>query len=159
MKKILESKFVLVVIVVLLTLTVDILADTIITSESVSYSNNKTNETTVNGAIKNINDEFANYNKQITSEKYLDSEGNSLGYTYRDVLDELAQVTASTICIDEDDDELEIRYINELVSESGVKEGTVIPIDDNIEVKPLSLELYGDTKQDGTPTPDSPVDI
>lgn len=55
---------------------------------------------------------FANYNKTITSELYLDKDGNSLGYTYRDVLDELAQVTASTICINENDDELEVRYIN-----------------------------------------------
>ena len=63
--------------------------------------------------FKNINDTFANYNKQINAELYLDSEGNSLGYTFRDVLDELAQVTASTICINENDNELEIRYINE----------------------------------------------
>jgi uncharacterized coiled-coil protein SlyX len=60
----------------------------------------------------NSNDTFANYDKQIATELYLDSEGNSLGYTFRDVLDELAQVTASTICIN-DDDELEIRYIND----------------------------------------------
>ena len=63
--------------------------------------------------FKNINDTFANYDKQIPLELYLDTEGNSLGYTFRDVLDELAQVTASTICINEDDDELEIRYIND----------------------------------------------
>lgn len=62
--------------------------------------------------FKNANSTFANYNRQIQSELYLDAEKNSLGYTFRDVLDELAQVTASTICINEDDDELEIRYIN-----------------------------------------------
>ena len=54
---------------------------------------------------------FANWNKIIPNEKYLDASGNSLGYTFRDVLDELAQVTASTICINKDD-EIEIRYIN-----------------------------------------------
>lgn len=59
----------------------------------------------------NSTDTFANYNKQIQNELYLDESGGSLGYTFRDVLDELAQVTASTICIN-DDDELEIRYIN-----------------------------------------------
>ena len=53
---------------------------------------------------------FANWNKEIPNEKYLDASGNDIGYTFRDVLDELAQVTASTICIN-DDDELEIRYI------------------------------------------------
>lgn len=61
--------------------------------------------------FKNASDEFVNYDKVIQNELFLDSEGNSLGYTFRDVFDELAQVTASTICINEDDDELEIRYI------------------------------------------------
>ena len=63
--------------------------------------------------FKNVNDTFANYDKEIQNELYLDSEGGDLGYTFRDVLDELAQVTASTICINEVDDELEIRYIND----------------------------------------------
>ena len=56
--------------------------------------------------FKNKDDIFANYNRIIQSELY-----DGLGYTFRDVLDELAQVTASTICIN-DNDELEIRYIN-----------------------------------------------
>lgn len=57
--------------------------------------------------FKNINEEFSNYNKTISRELY-----KGLGYTVRDVLDELAQVTASTICISLDD-KLEIRYITE----------------------------------------------
>ena len=57
--------------------------------------------------FKNENETFPNYNREIASDLYKD-----LGYTFRDVLDELAQVTASTICINEDDDELELRYIN-----------------------------------------------
>ena len=60
----------------------------------------------------NASDTFANYDRQIQSELYLDTDGNSLDYTFRDVLDELAQVTASTICIN-DNDQLEIRYIND----------------------------------------------
>lgn len=59
----------------------------------------------------NANDEFANYDKMISNELYLDENNNSLGYTFRDVLDELSQVTASNICINASD-ELEIRYIN-----------------------------------------------
>lgn len=55
-------------------------------------------------------DTFVNYDRPIPVETYLDENGNSLGYTFRDVLDDLAEVTASTICIN-DDDELEIRYI------------------------------------------------
>lgn len=58
------------------------------------------------------NDDFTNHNKLIQNELYLDEEGGSLNYTFRDVLDELAEVTASTICIN-DDDELEIRYIKD----------------------------------------------
>jgi acetolactate synthase regulatory subunit len=59
----------------------------------------------------NASDTFTNYNKEIQAELYLDSDGNSLEYTYRDVLDELAEVTASTICIN-DQGNLEVRYIN-----------------------------------------------
>lgn len=62
--------------------------------------------------FKNREEEFVNYNLTIPDEKYLDSNGKSLDYTYRDVLDELAQATASTICINENN-QLEIRYINE----------------------------------------------
>lgn len=62
--------------------------------------------------FKDVNTNFANYNKLIDKELYLDENGNDLGYTFRDVLSELAQVTASTICINENTDELEIRYIN-----------------------------------------------
>lgn len=65
----------------------------------------------LNITFANPNTTFANYDKEIDKELYLDSDGNSLDYTFRDVLDELAQVTGSTICINEDD-ELEIRYLN-----------------------------------------------
>lgn len=73
----------------------------------------------------NASDTFANYNREIAAELYLDSEGNSLGYTFRDVLDELAQVTASNICINEETDELEIRYItntNDTIDEEFFKD-------------------------------------
>lgn len=70
------------------------------------------------------NKTFANYDKTILSELYLDSNSRSLGYTFRDVLDELAQVTASTICIN-NNDELEIRYItetNDIIDEEFLKD-------------------------------------
>ena len=60
----------------------------------------------------NASNTFANYDKMIQKELYLSEDGTSLGYTFRDVLDELSQVTASCICINEND-ELEIRYIND----------------------------------------------
>jgi hypothetical protein len=61
--------------------------------------------------FKNANDTFANYNKEIQNELFLDSEGGDLNYTFRDVLDQLAEATASTICLDAND-QLEIRYVN-----------------------------------------------
>lgn len=51
--------------------------------------------------------EFANQDKTIAKELYL-----GFGYTFRDVLDEISQVAGGTICIN-DDDKLEIRYIND----------------------------------------------
>ena len=75
----------------------------------------------------NANQSFVNYKKEITSELYLDSKGNNIGYTFRDVLDELAQVTASTICINAND-QLEIRYIketNDTINEQYLKDVNV----------------------------------
>lgn len=62
--------------------------------------------------FKNVGETFANYDKEIPNELYLSNTGNSLGFTFRDVLDDLAQVTASTIWINEDG-ELELKYIND----------------------------------------------
>ena len=60
----------------------------------------------------NATDTFCNYNRQIQKELFLDENGNSLDYTYRDVLDQLSEVVGGYLCINEDD-ELEIRYVNE----------------------------------------------
>ena len=51
--------------------------------------------------------EFANQDKTIAKELYL-----GFGYTFRDVLDEISQVSGGTICINSND-KLEIRYIND----------------------------------------------
>ena len=56
--------------------------------------------------FKNQDATFANYDKMINEELYVGQD-----YTYRDILDELAQVTASTICLDKND-KVEIRYIS-----------------------------------------------
>ena len=60
----------------------------------------------------NASDTFPNYDKEIHNELYLDTEGNNLGYTFRDVLDQISEVVAGTICIN-DNDQLEIRYLND----------------------------------------------
>lgn len=46
----------------------------------------------LNLTFKNRYSEYANKNKIIPTELYLDANGNDIGYTYRDVFDELAQV-------------------------------------------------------------------
>lgn len=72
--------------------------------------------------FKNSNDEFANYDKILEEDLYFE-----LGYTYRDIFDELSQVTASTICLDEDD-KVEIRYItetNDIIDEEFLKDVNV----------------------------------
>lgn len=70
------------------------------------------------------NDEFANYNREIPNELYLDEDGNSLDYTFRDVLDEIAQATGSNIIINEND-ELEVKYVtdtNDVIDEEYLKD-------------------------------------
>ena len=91
---------------------------------------------------------FANQSRTIGQEFYLDSDGNSLGYTYRDVLDELAQVTGSTICIN-DKDELEVRYVNDTGTYE-TSEGTAFQIENVDETKNIELELKGNTYQKTT---------
>lgn len=49
---------------------------------------------------------YANMSKQLTYDVF-----KGIGYTYRDVLDDIAEVTGGTICISSDD-KVEIRYIN-----------------------------------------------
>ena len=73
------------------------------------------------------NTTFYNQNKEILNELYLTTDGDSLGYTYRDVLDEIAQATGSIICIN-DNDNIEVRYLNttnETINEDLLKDVNV----------------------------------
>ena len=101
-------------------------------------------------------DQFINYDKEIPNELYLDENGNSLDYTFRDVLDELAQVTASVICIDENDN-LVVKYPQKNGDYETI-EGTALYIE-NADDNKIDLELKGNTTQNGTPTPSSPVPV
>ena len=68
------------------------------------------------------NTNFKNYDREIASDLY-----NGLDYTYRDILDEIAQATGSIICIN-NDDELEIRYLtntNDIIDEEYLKDVNV----------------------------------
>ena len=107
--------------------------------------------------FKNAGEQFANYDKVINNELYLDNEGNSLGYTFRDVLDELAQVTASTICINSED-KVEIRYIQDVGEITNITASSFY-LTDSEEVELSSFELEGKSTQASTPTPDNPSDI
>ena len=59
---------------------------------------------------------FANMTRTVPSELFMtineDGTYSSMGYTYRDVLDQIAETTGGCICITLDD-KVEVRYINE----------------------------------------------
>ena len=57
--------------------------------------------------FQNVNDNFANYDKVLKDDPFA-----NINYTYRDVLDDIAEATASNVCINSSD-KLEIRYIND----------------------------------------------
>lgn len=59
----------------------------------------------------NNNENFINCDKVLSSDPFLNEDKESTGYKFRDVFDDLAEVTASNICINAND-ELELRYIN-----------------------------------------------
>ena len=64
--------------------------------------------------FKNASDTFTNYNQNVTEEHYVDIDNNSMGYTFRDVLDDIAEAVGGFICIDSLG-QLEIRYSTQAV--------------------------------------------
>lgn len=58
---------------------------------------------------------FANQDRQIPNELFItlneDGTYSSMGYTYRDILDQIAETTGGIICLTLDD-KVEVRYIN-----------------------------------------------
>ena len=73
------------------------------------------------------NYEFTNSDKILQTDPY-----ENIGYKYRDVFDDLAEVTASTICINEDDDELELRDITD-AKYTNTLQGTFLTLTDSKE--------------------------
>ena len=92
-------------------------------------------------------EDFTNADKEIPEEKYLDEDGNTLGYTYRDVLDELAQVTASIIKVE--NNKLRITYPDDVIAETSIFENTSGQITTDSK-KVLDLEVEGNTYQEQT---------
>ena len=94
-------------------------------------------------SFKDIDTNFANYNKQISKELFY-----GLGYTLRDVLDQCAEATASTICIS-NDDKLEIRYINDLNKVNSIT-GTNLIINDAFDYPTKKITFDGRSSQETT---------
>ena len=94
--------------------------------------------------FKNKEDEFANYNRMIESDLYA-----GLGYTYRDIFDELAQVTASNIIINEND-EVEIKYITSTgeIETTSSNNNNIIEVDNIPKQNARSLIVYGNSFQE-----------
>lgn len=102
--------------------------------------------------FKNAEDKFVNYDKELTQDFF---EG--IGFTYRDVLDDLAEVTASVICLD-NEDKLELRDIKDTAYYKTVQ-GENISIKDSINLRFKKLGVTGNSTQEGEPTPEAPIEI
>ena len=100
---------------------------------------------------------FANDDKIIANELFLDSEGKSMNYTFRDVLDQIAEASGGTICINKDD-KLEIRYIHDVGEITDISNSN-IEITNGEEAELQTFELEGKTVQASTPTPDNPSEL
>ena len=77
--------------------------------------------------FKNINDEFTNYNKEINEDHYIGSEGEKIGFSIRDIFDEISSVVAGSLIVN-NDDELEIKYFtetNDIIDEHYLKDVNV----------------------------------
>ena len=95
---------------------------------------------------------FYNQDLMIPDELYKD-----LDYTYRDILDEIAQATGSIIALNVND-EIEIRYPNDSSSDTTIS-GTNITIAEHTGNRIINTTISGNSVQDGTPTPTNPVEV
>lgn len=100
----------------------------------------------------NKNDTFVNYDKELVGDFYLSTdeetqEKKSMGYTYRDILDDLAEVTASVICIN-DKDELEVRYITDSINYETTEKSKELQIESKIEAPIQLVTLDGVSTQE-----------
>ena len=91
--------------------------------------------------FKNAEDEFVNYDKELTQDFF-----TGIGFTYRDVLDDLAEVTASVICLD-NEDKLELRDITTITNSKTVT-GETINLTDSLSAYKPTLKLNGQSNQE-----------
>ena len=106
--------------------------------------------------------DFANASRQITNELFMtineDGTYSSMGYTYRDVLDQIAETTGGCICMTLDD-KVEVRYINKAINYETSKKSTNIEFESSVKEIVKIKELDGKSTQDGTQSPEFPSEI
>lgn len=97
--------------------------------------------------------DFANASRQITSELFMtineDGTYSSMGYTYRDVLDQIAETTGGCICITLDD-KVEVRYINKTLEYSTSKNTNEVEIETQVKEKVKTINIEGNSYQETT---------
>ena len=97
--------------------------------------------------------DFANANRQITSELFMtineDGTYSSMGYTYRDVLDQIAETTGGCICLTLDD-KVEVRYINKALEYSTSKNTNEVKIETQVKEKVKTINIDGNSYQETT---------
>ena len=105
---------------------------------------------------------FANQDREFANELFMtineDGTYSSMGYTYRDVLDQIAETTGGCICITLDD-KVEVRYINKTINYETSKKSTNIEFESSVKEIVKIKELDGKSTQDGTPSPEFPSEI
>lgn len=94
--------------------------------------------------------DFANANRQITNELFMtineDGTYSSMGYTYRDVLDQIAETTGGCICLTLDD-KVEVRYVNKAINYETSKKSTNIEFESSVKEIVKIKELDGKSTQ------------
>ena len=92
---------------------------------------------------------FANQDREFANELFMtineDGTYSSMGYTYRDVLDQIAETTGGCICMTLDD-KVEVRYINDTTYYKTI-EGENINIQDSINLPFEVFKVTGNSVQ------------
>lgn len=85
---------------------------------------------------------FANQDREIQNELFMttneDGAYSSMGYTYRDVLDQIAETTGGCICLTLDD-KVEVRYVNKTINYEQSEKSNIIQFKTEVE-EPIILE-------------------
>ena len=96
---------------------------------------------------------FANQDREFANELFMtineDGTYSSMGYTYRDVLDQIAETTGGCICITLDD-KVEVRYINKTLEYSTSKNTNEVEIETQVKEKVKTINTDGNRYQETT---------